>query len=79
MTNDEIVSYRDAAILWQGEALTGIPQLRLVYWDLAAAYVSISELAPAHATFSAARPFVRRAANGIPGTRRWRECFLGAQ
>jgi hypothetical protein len=56
MINDEIVSYRDAAILWRSEASTGIPCLRLVYWDLAAAYFSIAELSPAHAPFSPALP-----------------------
>ena len=62
MTNNEITSYREAAILWRDEASTGIPQLRLVYWDLAAAYVSLSDFAPrlaaARAPSSAARPII---------------------
>jgi hypothetical protein len=63
MTIDEILSYREAAILWRKEASIGIPRLRVVYRDLAAAYVSITEdLAPHlkadRAPSSAARPMI---------------------
>jgi hypothetical protein len=63
MTIDEILSYREAAILWRKEASIGIPCLHVVYRDLAAAYVSISEdLAPQltadHYPSCAARPVI---------------------
>ena len=61
MTFDEITSYREAAILWREAASSGIPRLRLIYRDLAEAYISISEnLAPSlsadHAPLQPSRP-----------------------
>jgi hypothetical protein len=61
MTFNEITSYREAAILWREAASSGIPRLRLIYRDLAEAYISISEnlasrLSADHAPLQPSRP-----------------------